>query len=78
MAAQHMPLPQPNFENISEKFHALSTQFALCGNLPAIDKGARLESSTGAMLAELKTLITRQFEAVEKRFDSVEKRLDTV
>ncbi|PFH57990.1 hypothetical protein XA68_14314 [Ophiocordyceps unilateralis] len=43
---------QPNFDTISDSFGALSQQFALCGNLPAVDSGARIHETLQAILQQ--------------------------
>lgn len=67
---------QPDFGVISRGFSDLSDQFRLCGNLPAVDHGARLLE----LLGELRTIVTETREAVqrlEERVGHMETRLDT-
>ncbi|KAF4592180.1 hypothetical protein GQ602_002479 [Ophiocordyceps camponoti-floridani] len=59
--------PQPNFETISDSFDALSQQFALCGNLPAVDGGARLVHMVQAVLNRL--------DALDRKVDGLDRKV---
>ncbi|OAQ57386.1 hypothetical protein VFPBJ_11754 [Purpureocillium lilacinum] len=61
-------LPQPSFGHISESFGALSEQFALCANLPAVDGGAGLMRS-------LET-ITNQLVQLNRKVDAVDRKME--
>ncbi len=59
-------LPQPSFGHISESFGALSEQFALCANLPAVDGGAGLMRSLETITNQLVQL-NRKVDAVDRK-----------
>ncbi|KAM4060277.1 hypothetical protein HRG_002129 [Hirsutella rhossiliensis] len=66
---------QPDFETISGSFDALSEQFALCGNLPAVDGGARLQETLQAVLQQLATL-NRKVDGLDRKVDDLDRKLD--
>ncbi|PNY28871.1 Uncharacterized protein TCAP_01205 [Tolypocladium capitatum] len=68
-------LPQPDFGTISGNFDALSEQFALCANLPAVDGSARLMQRMDAVLEQL-TLLNRKVDILDRKVDGLDRKVD--
>ncbi|POR32795.1 Uncharacterized protein TPAR_07003 [Tolypocladium paradoxum] len=66
---------QPNFGTISGSFDALSEQFALCANLPAVDGSARLMQRMDAVLEQL-TLLNRKVDGLDRKVDGLDRKVD--
>ncbi|KJZ69008.1 hypothetical protein HIM_11597 [Hirsutella minnesotensis 3608] len=66
---------QPNFGMISGSFDALSQQFALCGNLPAVDSGTRLVERMDAVLEQL-TLLNRKVDGLDRKVDRLDRKVN--
>ncbi|EQK97855.1 hypothetical protein OCS_06432 [Ophiocordyceps sinensis CO18] len=68
-------LGQPDFGSISGSFDTLSRQFALCGNLPAVDGGARLADRMDRMEGLLQQM-SRTLQRVDEGLVGLTRRMD--
>ncbi|KAF4585672.1 hypothetical protein GQ602_004977 [Ophiocordyceps camponoti-floridani] len=66
------PFEQPDFGQVAHSFRHAADHLERCGNLPAVDGGARLMQAMETIMERLTTLE----QTMNRRFDQVERRVD--
>ncbi|KJZ68835.1 hypothetical protein HIM_11775 [Hirsutella minnesotensis 3608] len=76
-----MALEQPDFGRVARSFRTAADDFERCGNLPAVDGGARLMLTMEAMMERLTALeqtMNRRFDQVDHRMDAFDRQLQAM
>lgn len=67
-------MDQPDFSQVAHNFRDAATHFERCGNLPAVDGGARLMQRMDAVLEQL-ALLNRKVDGLDRRMDSLDRKV---